>query len=662
MKYRREIDGLRAIAVIPVILFHADIHGFAGGYVGVDIFFVISGYLITSIILNELKNSSFSLLHFYERRARRILPALTFMLLWVSAMAYVFLPADPLQSYSLSLANVATFTSNIYFYLNSGYFSPLADERLLIHTWSLAVEEQYYLLFPLLALLLWKYAPQWLLTSIIVLMLLSFGSSEFLQHREAHNANFYLIFSRAWELLMGSALAFVPRTQVNLKTPTVVREVLSLIGLLLIAYAIHQLDKNTPFPGLYALFPVVGASLVIVFCSSQSVMGALLSNRLFVFIGLISYSLYLWHQPLLALLRIKSVGTPPLILMLLAIAVSVIMAYLSWKFIETPFRDKNRFKRASIFTYSALSITLCLLIGLLGYHFKGFPNRFESIDYSDSITFSHKTTDCNTSGLNYLDPQQACHYHHDNITWAALGDSHIITPALALADHLKSRSEGVLHLSFSACPAALTLDLKAPPGCSDWFAQAVERIEQEHSIRNVLLSFRYSRHLYGVHLRSYPELPNQDPAKKLTAEFLASMQGSAEENYWRSLKSTIERLQKSGKHVYVLYPVPELPVSITKAVSPFSIFSNQTMIDLNQAVSLDYFYRRNAYMLQKLDSLTYADGLYAIKPHVLFCKDAFCPAMLDGKSLYFDDHHLSVYGAEQVIEALIDAYEHTFQH
>lgn len=238
MKYRQEIDGLRAIAVIPVILFHADINGFAGGYVGVDIFFVISGYLITSIIRSELKDASFSLMHFYERRARRILPALTFMLLLVTAIAAIFLPADLLQPYSLSLANVATFTSNIYFYLNSGYFSPLADERLLIHTWSLAVEEQYYLLFPLMALLLWKWAPQWLLASIIVLMIVSFGSSEFLQHREAHNANFYLIFSRAWELLMGSALAFVPRTQVNLKTPPVVREVLSLIGLLLIVYAI----------------------------------------------------------------------------------------------------------------------------------------------------------------------------------------------------------------------------------------------------------------------------------------------------------------------------------------------------------------------------------------------------------------------------------------
>ena len=348
MDYRREIDGLRAVAVIPVILFHAGFQTFSGGYVGVDVFFVISGYLITSIIITEMEKGTFSLAHFYERRARRILPALFLVMLVCLPLAWLWLVPNDMKEFSKSLRYVSGFISNFLFYKQSGYFDTAAELKPLLHTWSLAVEEQYYVFFPLLLMITWRLGIRWTVGILGLVAIVSLGYA----HRDSfHNpaAGFYLLPTRFWELLIGALVAFYFFTRNNSRTTathasSIMSQSFGLAGLLLIVYAVFEFDRTTPFPGLYALVPTLGTALIIVFANEKNLVGRFLANRALVGIGLISYSAYLWHQPLFAFARHRSLGDPgtPLIAALSLTAIA--LAYLSWRYVEIPFRNRNSWK------------------------------------------------------------------------------------------------------------------------------------------------------------------------------------------------------------------------------------------------------------------------------------------------------------------------------
>lgn len=650
MRYRKEIDGLRAVAVLPVIFFHAGLSGFDGGYVGVDIFFVISGYLITSIILEEKKNGTFSIVHFYERRARRILPALSAVLACTTVAAYLFMSAEALKDYSLSLVYVATFASNIYFYLTSGYFSSVSEEKPLLHMWSLAVEEQYYLIFPLLIILLWPLGRKGLVICLAVAASMSLILAQFLASSQSVDANFYLLPSRAWELLAGAGIALVPWQDLTIAHWK--REASGCVGAAMIAYSIVFFDGHTPFPSFFTLMPVLGACLIIGGVDSTTWVGRLLSKRSLVFIGLISYSLYLWHQPMLALLRQKSIGRPPSYLVATAILASFGLAALSWKYVEAPFRSKDRFSRGAIFRYSALSIAISLIIGWAGYSNDGFSQRFDAKDYSDSIQHSPKREECHTEGRDYLKPERACRYYGEKVTWAIMGDSHAVEPAYGLARKLEGKGEGVVHLSFSGCPPALLFDVRLP-GCTEWTGEALRYLENETTIENVLLAYRYSVFLFGRQFDAYPEVPNVDPRYQFLGTYGSQPPEVAREVYWESFATIVSRLSKAGKKVYVLYPIPDLPVRIGEAVAQFSILSSDTMMDLRRSTSAEYYFERNEFILGKLDQLPFGEGLHAVKPFEILCDGIFCPAIRDDKALYFDDNHLSVFGSEVLVEGFL---------
>ena len=332
MKYRPEIDGLRSVAVLPVILFHAGIGVFSGGYVGVDIFFVISGYLITTIILDQIVQGRFSLADFYARRARRILPALFLVVACTIPPAFLLMLPSQFKDFSQSVAAVSVFSSNILFWLESGYFAAAAELKPLLHTWSLAVEEQYYVLFPLLLGGLWRLGARPALIVLGAILAASLIASQILAQR-APGANFYLLPSRAWELLAGSlcAIRIMGRGRSG-------NALASGLGLALIVGAILLYDAQTPFPSVYALAPVGGTVLIILFADAGTPVGRFLSMRGPVFIGLISYSAYLWHQPLFALARLAHAHEPPMALMLALAAGSLILAFLSWKHVEQPAR------------------------------------------------------------------------------------------------------------------------------------------------------------------------------------------------------------------------------------------------------------------------------------------------------------------------------------
>ena len=373
MNYRAEIDGLRAVAVVPVVLFHAGLTVFSGGYVGVDVFFVISGYLITSIIIDELAEGRFSLLRFYERRARRILPALFLVMIACIPFAWSWMQVDDFRNFSQSLVAVSVFGSNVIFWLQSNYFGPGAETKPLLHTWSLAVEEQYYVLFPLFLMAVWSWKRQRVFWLIVFFTIVSFLACLW-GARTMPSANFYLSPFRAWELLVGSICAFLA-----FRKPQQSSELLSLLGLALLAVSIFAFDKDTPFPSVYTLAPVIGTALIILFGARGTLTGKLLSMRGFVGIGLISYSMYLWHQPLFAFARIRSVFEPALWLMGLLAILSVILAYLSWRFVEQPFRKKGTFgdaKQSSVFAASIVGLIAFIAIGAHGHITKGNSTGF----------------------------------------------------------------------------------------------------------------------------------------------------------------------------------------------------------------------------------------------------------------------------------------------
>ncbi len=391
--------------------------------------------------------------------------------------------------------------------------------------------------------------------------------------------------------------------------------------------------------------------LIIAFSDSSTVIGKFLANKLFVSIGLISYSLYLWHQPLFAFLRMKIIGEPSEFLFISAIVVTFILSIFSFKYIEMPFRNKRAVTRKQIFQFSVASISIFLLIGLSGHIFKGYERRFNKSVYLETTQFSPKRKECHTKGEKYLKPESACKYLGSNITWASFGDSHTVEPAYALAEMLEKDGNGLVHLSFSGCPPALLFNVKQP-GCSKWINEAVAYLEGNDTIKNVLLGFRYSAFLYGDQLDSYPELPNRDPIGQFSEPYPNE---GAREVYWQSFNEIVHRLLASGKKVYLLYPIPELPVDITKAVTPFSIFGDQTLLNLRNTTSSQYYFARNNFILNKLDILPYNNNLRAIKPFEILCNKEYCPAVVNKTALYFDDDHLSVEGARILLAGSVIA-------
>jgi peptidoglycan/LPS O-acetylase OafA/YrhL len=367
MKYRPEIDGLRAIAVLPVILFHAGISGFQGGFVGVDIFFAISGFLITGIILDEIDQNRFSVLSFYERRARRILPALFFVIIICIPFAWYLLSPNDLKEFAQSIFAIMIFGSNFLFWQRSGYFDTEAELTPMLHTWSLAVEEQFYVLFPLIVIAFATFSRNRLFFATAFLALVSLALAEWQAHADPVTA-FFLLPARAWEMLIGALAAMAmrrwrPKELLDARAP-LANEALGLLGLGMIVTAISLFTADMTFPGLSALVPVVGATLLIMFSGPETLAGRILSWRPFVAIGLISYSAYLWHHPIFAFARHASLDEVSTTALLALSALSLVLAWLSWRLVEQPFRRPAVFGRNAIFAFSAAGIALFGSLGL----------------------------------------------------------------------------------------------------------------------------------------------------------------------------------------------------------------------------------------------------------------------------------------------------------
>lgn len=474
MPYRREIDGLRSIAVLAVIIFHAGFSVFSGGYVGVDVFFVISGYLITNVVISELATGEFSLLRFYERRVRRIVPALFVVISTCLPFAYfVFLPTQ-LEDFAKSLIAVVFFGSNFFFWHATDYFAAAHSEVPLLHTWSLAVEEQYYLLFPIFLILIWKFGRMTVFWCIAALGIASFLLAEW-GWRNAPAANFYLAPTRAWELLTGSVCAFAA-----VQTKRNANDVFAAAGLALILVPIFVYDTQTPFPSVYTLAPVIGTALIILFGSSESWVARLLSLPILVGIGLISYSAYLWHQPIFTFARLIAYSELSALTMAALSIVTLLLAWLTWYAVEVPFRRRIKPvfpERRGLFIASGVAAAVIVTVGASGVIGKGFDWRIEPLERNIARYYEYPRQSFYREEVCFLRRDQSFDFFSADCEGEGssiiVGDSH----AASLSSYL-SAVHGVGQFTASGCPPVLNINIADRPHCADINRYLMELIAQ----------------------------------------------------------------------------------------------------------------------------------------------------------------------------------------
>lgn len=616
MQYRAEIDGLRAVAVIPVVLFHANITSFSGGYVGVDVFFVISGYLIAGLILEDIENSRFSIASFYERRIRRIFPALALTLLvsWPLA-TWLFMPPE-FASFSGSVVSTLAFVSNIYFWSQSGYFAAPAETKPLLHLWSLAVEEQFYLVFPLVFLLLVRYIPARLKIAVIALLLFSLALS-IVGVAMRPGAAFFWAPTRAWELIVGVILALpvVPRIR-----HSIANEFAIAVGLALILWAVFTFSPATPFPGANALFPCVGAALII--HSRPCIRGGggwLLGTKPMVLVGLISYPLYLFHWPLLVFAHYYYVSPLPFTWTLATIATSVVAATMVWWFVERPIRGRTAFPtRRRLFEAVAAFTLLLGIAGTWGAASGGLPARYPGYVaylYRDQLPeFNVRTCFLMSDQAPSAWKEQECllSNRHRPIT-LLLGDSFSAHLVPGIKANLQLLGDDFLQYSAASCAPIADAESSWRPNCREWTQQALAAIKKYH-VGRVVISAQWGGEREHYHA------------------------------FFSGLRNTIAAIEASGAHVTVIGQSPvfnfwnvfDLQYRLNLHGRSFTNY--RTFLKWGEGVNDDL--RRNL------------PGVELIDPMPFLCSRESCPVTENGVPLYIDGGHFSLEGSSRFIRAI----------
>lgn len=636
LNYRPDIDGLRAIAVLAVVLYHFDIGPMAGGFVGVDIFFVISGYLITSIIHTEMLRGDFTFTGFYERRIRRIFPAACAVLLvTLIAGAWFLLPSDLIR---LSNSTIATlvFSSNILFWRQSGYFDTSSELNPLLHTWSLAVEEQFYVGLPVLLLLVHRYARRWLKPVLVVCAVMSFAACVWIQPLRPR-VTFFLSPFRAWELLLGAVLAVGSIPPLNSRA---LREVMSMLAGLALLGSLCWTSAGVDFPGWLAAFPVISTAVLLhAGGHGGSLVHRALQCSTLVYVGLISYSLYLWHWPLLTFARYAN-GLEPLPegLMWLLLMASLALAAASHRWVEVPFRRRAVTEGPSARTRTFLvAVAVMASLGLLGFIARqdhGWRMRFSqqivSLDQERDPEIPYKGCDGRSPTMDGV----SCTLGDEGSNRAALiwGDSHALAWAPALDIVLKKHKvKGVLAVN-SACPPLQGVHNPIKPSC--W--RDNERV----------LTWLHDNRVEKLFLIA-SWLSYADPEGKYPLEDSEGRTGN-KQVFPDALARTVELARPFAEHILLVGPTPGAPAEVPfkMAIAELRPLGSQPrpkdIVKFRR--SADWFWRSAA-------GLRSDPQMQLIDPSEWFCGDLDC-RYLDPKYglLYRDDGHLSLAGARFVAE------------
>jgi peptidoglycan/LPS O-acetylase OafA/YrhL len=625
--YRADIDGLRGIAVAAVVAYHLGLPFASGGFVGVDVFFVLSGFLITRIIADELRAGTFSIARFYERRIRRIVPALVFVCALTTAAAVAFLLPDELQRYASSLLAATFSISNIWFLVHSGYFDAKSGTQPLLHTWSLGIEEQFYIVFPLLLIAIYRWWPRALAKVVWLGFAASLAASiVFLPGHPLET--FFLLHSRAWELLAGSivALGLVPRPASRLQS-----EAAAAAGVVAIVVSIFAYTSKTPFPGVAALLPCIGTAAAIWAGEGRREHGTpttarLLSIRPLVLLGLISYSLYLWHWPLIVFTKLATSDRLDGVQQLALVVAAISLASATWYFVEQPFRRRrsDNLSRRSIFEGGALGLGALAAVAAILVTLDGMPQRFPA------AVLQIAAAQADASPL-----RDKCHFHGqgngsyddtciigDDIAPSVIvyGDSHGAEFSAALGEFAKSRHASVRQITASGCPPAEGFTFPADKGCERYNSAIIDRLKMISPATIVLATYSLAWH------REYPE------------------------QFWPSFERTIATLRAAGHRVIVIGPVPDMPeaAGIPAAVARWTAKGRDP-----DKFSFKFGAEEVNGVEARLNDIATAQGAIFVPVSSELCSGKRCKPYEDGAVLYFDNNHLSMSGAQLIASRLL---------
>lgn len=661
--YRPEIDGLRAVAVFSVVLYHAELSVFGyplfpGGFLGVDIFFVISGYLIGRIVIGDVMAGQFSFWNFYERRVRRIAPALFAVIVATIPFAWSFLAIDQFRSFGLSIASSLTFVSNVQFWLEDGYASEASSLKPLLHTWSLAIEEQFYLFFPTAILLVFRFRRDWLTLVLLGSIGVSIVLAEYLTYR-APSASFYLLPGRLWELLGGTLVAWLELKGIRRLGGPHARWLMS-GALMLIAVTLSlPLVNISAHPGL-ATVPVVIAVMVLIWVDAKGASAHnLLASRPFVFIGLISYSFYLWHQPVFALARNAYLNELPQTARLALVILSALLGWLTWMFVETPFRRRDKISRPVLWSSSLAGFLMLIACG--GYFAKdGVPERFpEAARYrpvQEWKVLQQGGSPCHTELADFY-----CRFDLSSSgrPWILVGDSHASVLGPSLLDALRPRARSLTTWTWGGCPVIFGVDY------AEYNFEGEQCAVRNDEVLKALKGAPPSVVVYAARLPlwlSAERFNNEEGGVEAGTALKLSAKGS-QQSVAQAVTETLRSILAMGHELVVVYPVPEVGWSVPKALSRLTPknprAAEEWLAREGVTTSLDVFRRRSAAAYRAYDDLGSLPNVHRIYPESIFCSDATARCRShDARTVWYsDDDHLSRAGAEQVVSLIVSAVD-----
>ncbi len=646
--FRQDINGLRAWAVVVVILYHFGITGFTGGFVGVDVFFVISGFLMTGIVVAGLERSEgFSVWGFYLARARRILPALIVLCAVLLALGWwVLMPVDYKILGTHVIASLA-FVSNIKFWRETGYFDAESHEKWLLHTWSLAAEWQFYMLLPLALLAIWKWRSG--RRTITVAIAVAFVASLFLSillTPRAPIAAFYLLPTRAWEMLAGG-LVYLMAHRLNLGTRQ--RAWLEAVGLLLVLAAVFGFDAKSPWPGWHALVPVVGSVLVLIAARPQSHFTV---NPVAQWLGTRSYSIYLWHWPIVVALGYFDLQAHA-IATVAGLMLTMLLGDLSYRFVETTARRKLSGMRmqwsavavaCAIFVVAIPSAWIRMKEGVLGR----IAPEIELVS-QEALNRNPRLADCHPATGNV---SPSCMFGGSEVRAIMMGDSHAnaVISSLAAAEMLNHRANaGVMEWTYSACPIIQGAHNIRVPGyqCEDFINWAVQKLKSVPKDIPVVIVSRDSLYVFGQ---------NEEGSQAKNPWVYFSRQYTAAEpafltEYAQHLTDTACLLAQDHP-VYLVRPIPEMGVDVPRTARALVWGKHRDV-----SISLAHYHERQNFIWGAQDAARSRCGVKILDPLPYLCKDGRCQSAKNGRPIYFDDDHLSEFGNKLLVPMFAEVFQ-----
>ncbi|MGC9532847.1 acyltransferase family protein [Vibrio atlanticus] len=626
MQFRKDINGLRAIAVIAVVLFHFNASWMPGGFAGVDVFFVISGFLMTGIIFRGIEQENFSILKFYVARANRIIPALAVLCLVLLVFGWFYLTPLDYRALGKHVRSSMGFLSNIIYWRESGYFDAASHEKWLLHTWSLSAEWQFYIIYPLVLVAMRKFMSlKAMKATVLVGTVLGFIFCVVATYKWPNPA-YYLLPTRAWEMMIGGVAYLYP-----LKLAENRKKVFEWVGLALIILSYIFISKENLWPGYLALIPVFGAFLLIQAQRNDSIVTG---NIIFQSLGKWSYSIYLWHWPLVVAVYYFSLNEQ---FIYFGIIASVILGFVSNNYIEG-INFRNDFSNLVQYL-KCKPIWFVFMVGLFGcvvFANHGFiklsPDSYQEL-ISKSIPSPYRDK-CHIG--SYQEPSKSCEYFGENISWATFGDSHTVEIAYALAKKLEVKGEGLKHFSFSGCKPSYN-ELDSFSKCAKWYNETIKYIIDNDNIKNVVFNHRFTTGIFGGDANNYPNENKID----ISNESLSTID---------KLDELIFLLASKKNNVYIFYPIPELPRPINQLIG--YKLRNGESLDNIVGTKLNWYKNRNGYMISHFNKSKYPANVHLINPEDAFCDENNCYAVKDGTPFYFDDDHPSVLGARKLVEMI----------